>query len=432
MKKIPLTMLYVALMLYIYIYQIQPVFAYSGFTINYDINLLYLVVLMIITSLILLLAPQKIYLPSSILSWLMFNLVFVPSIFISYVSGIVTGEEHITLIITMCISMLILFLIPRFSIHKLIKVSLNKKVFSIVSLLLITICYLIIFVFYRPNISFLFSLTDISQLYDIRGDFRESASGAPTIARYLFAWTSKVFLPFMFIYGVANNKKTVIIFSLFTCILLFSATGLKSIILGPVVVFVFWYLLKYREANFSMLSFILVLVLIFSSLLHVVGFELFNYIIVRRVVITPGFLSGCYIDFFSNNEFTMLGYSIFSSFVEYSYEYSPSYIIGEYYFGRSEMSANANFIATAFAEFGVIGSIVFSLIVGVMFGIIDKISAYKSTVPEISALLLLPMWTLVDTSLPTALLTHGLGAVVLLLLLIPKRIFTQSKGCFEK
>ncbi|WP_146107440.1 MULTISPECIES: hypothetical protein [Vibrio] len=412
---------------YLYLFDIQPVFSYTGMTANANLDYLYLILLIVLTGSMLYVSPKRVYLPSSILAWLMYNLVYIPSVFISYASGIVTGYKHLILFAILTLAMLMLFSIPRFRGYKTINVSLNNNAFKVFAVILGSVCYLVLLIYYKPNISNLVSLTDISELYDIRGEFRDSASNAPTIARYVFAWTSKVFVPFFLIYGLARKNKIITVMSLFTGLLLFSSTGLKSIILGPVIIYSFWYLLNKREIKFSTLSNIFLFVLFFGVICYHLDFSLFNYIIIRRVVMVPGFLTGCYFDFFSNNELTLLGYSILKGVVSYNYEYTPPFVIGEHYFGRSDMAANANFLASSFGDLGIIGVLSFSAFVSLMFGFIDKTAMNKQAVPEISALMLLPMWTLIDTALFTALLTHGLGIISMLLIVIPIGTFIKDR-----
>lgn len=426
LSKYIYTIIYILLIVCVYVLQIQPIFSYSGMTVNDGISNGYLFFLILSILFILILSPNNIYLPSTIFSWLIFNLVFVPSVIISYVSGIVEGENHIVLTVVLSLSMACVFLLPRLDVYSFVRVSFDNKSFNVIAFFVGLVCYLVLFIYYKPNISSILGLTDISQLYDIRDDFREHSSNAPTVARYIFAWTSKIFIPFLFIYGLVNKNKSLIIISLATGLLMFSATGLKSIILGPLVVYVFWKLLTFKNIRFSTLSFILVVFLLISSTLSYFGSDILNYIIVRRVVIVPGFLTGCYFDFFSNHDFALLGYSILSSFVEYPYQDSPPYIIGEYYFGRSDMSANANFMASAFSDFGIVGCILFSIFIGGVFGLLDRVALDKSSIPEISALLLLPTWTLVDTALFTSLLTHGLAIIIAIVIVMPSNILNNK------
>lgn len=416
----------VSLISFIYIFQIQPVFQYTGMTINRDVNIFYMFQITLIATLVLLFSPKRIYLPSSIFSWLIYSLVFVPSLVISYISGITVGFDHIVLVITLTFSMMIIFILPKFTMYKSIRVTLDENLFKFLVIFFGIICYLIIFKYYKPGTSNLLNLKDVSELYDIRGDFRDSASNAPVFARYIFAWTSKIFVPFVFVYGLAKKNIYIILGSIFTAIMLFSSTGLKSIILGPILIFGFWYLLSRRKIYFSTLSIILFSVLILGATLQDNGVPLFNYVIIRRVVIVPGFLTGCYFDFFSNNQFSMLGYSILKGIVTYSYQDTPPYIIGSYCFGRSDMSANTNFLASAYGDFGVLGCILFAYLTTTMFCFLDKVACKKNAIPEISAMLLLPTWTLIDTALFTSLLTHGLGIVVLLLIIIPSNLFNSK------
>ncbi|HBC3535259.1 TPA: hypothetical protein KDZ66_004214 [Vibrio vulnificus] len=299
----------------------------------------------------------------------------------------------------------------------------NEKTFFILFSTAAILSALVVFLFYKPSLINLLNISDISELYNIRGEFREITSNVPSFARYVFSWSSKIVVPILLVYGLAKKNNIVILLALTFGLLLFSATGLKSIFLGTIVTYISWMVLSRVHVSFNFLSILICVIILLSLALHEVGYWQFNAIIIRRVLVIPGLLTGYFIDYFSNNEFTYLAYSIFSGVFDYKYDVTPPFVIGEFYFGRNDMSANASYLASAFGDFGYSGCILFTVILAIVYRNLDFWAEKIKATPEVSAIILLPTWALVDSSLITVLFTHGLLIIVLFAFFLPKSFF---------
>jgi TM2 domain-containing membrane protein YozV len=132
---------------------------------------------------------------------------------------------------------------------------------------------------------------------------------------------------------------------------------------------------------------------------------------------THGVLTGLYLDYFSQNELYYLSHGVFSDFVKSSYNFAPANQIGYIFFGNHKMSANANIWADAYANFGFIGVIVFSIILLFYLWILDN-SAVNKKQPIIFALAS-TTYVLTDTALLTSFLTHGLLILLVTVILMP-------------
>jgi hypothetical protein len=104
----------------------------------------------------------------------------------------------------------------------------------------------------------------------------------------------------------------------------------------------------------------------------------------------------------------------------YPYSLNPPQLIGDVYFGSHEMSANANIWADGFANFGFIGILGVSLVLGLVLFLYDSLAA-RIEFPVACVLLVIPAITLANSALLTCLLTHGLGFALLVALFIPQR-----------
>jgi hypothetical protein len=138
------------------------------------------------------------------------------------------------------------------------------------------------------------------------------------------------------------------------------------------------------------------------------GSIVFTSLFVRRLLVTPGLLTGDYFQFFSQYPQMLLSHSILKGFITNPYgSLSPPFLIGGTYFHNASDSANANLWADAFANFGPAGVVVFSAILGVILWTFDSMTQ-KSSLLLASLMLALPVFTLSNSGLLTTLLTHGL------------------------
>jgi hypothetical protein len=145
----------------------------------------------------------------------------------------------------------------------------------------------------------------------------------------------------------------------------------------------------------------------------------FSSIFVRRLILTPGLLSGYYVDFFSDNPKAMFGHSVLSGFVDYPYLASPAQLISTTYFGVGEGRSNANFWTDGFANLGLPGVVLATMLLGSVLWMYDSIAIDLDR--RVSTLLLaMPSMALVNSALFTVLLTHGMFVAMLLMHTLPR------------
>ncbi len=128
-----------------------------------------------------------------------------------------------------------------------------------------------------------------------------------------------------------------------------------------------------------------------------------------------------YYDFFSKNDLTFLSqHHLFNLFVDYPYPLDPPHLIGKIYYGDPQSNANTGVVGDAYMNFGFLGLVVWSILIGLIFKIIDSCS--KGVDLRIGvAVIAMPVFSLINSALLTNFLTHGLLLVLLLLYLIPKQ-----------
>lgn len=396
-------------------------YSYLGFQLNDSASMFHAVILAIVSSLFCFLLPKAVNKPSHLLGILTYLLVYIPTVNVGYFSISHPSYSHAELVLMYSACMLILLCVPRLGSQTALRTfGLNAKLFWGGSLFITLICTGVVMAYYRTDFSSLFSLQDISALYDIRFEYRETGRQVPALVQYMFAWLVKFFWPLVLVIGLDRNSKPLIFFSFFGFLSLLATSGHKSIILEYFLVLGFWFIWRkgVGASTGAIIKFALC-ISVSAILLEYVGISVLLEVIIRRSMLIPGLLSSFYQDFFTVNHKAALGYSVLSGLVDYPYATTPPFVIGEYYFGRSEMSANANFIAAGFAEFGVIGSIGVALIAATVYRVLDLLARSKKSFRISTALAVAPSWALVDTSLFTVLLTHGLLLLIVTLYISP-------------
>jgi len=89
----------------------------------------------------------------------------------------------------------------------------------------------------------------------------------------------------------------------------------------------------------------------------------------------------------------------------------------------TEASANSGFLANGFAHLGFVGMLLYSVILGLIVGSVDRVLKFLNDefrqvfIPLIS----LSFWQLKSSDLPTLLLTHGLFITLVLFLLYKQK-----------
>ena len=95
----------------------------------------------------------------------------------------------------------------------------------------------------------------------------------------------------------------------------------------------------------------------------------------------------------------------------------PAQLIGQHI--GTDSHANNSFLSTGFAHAGIVGITIYSILVGLMFRLLDSV-AVKGVPPwvAVAAVIVPSQALLVGADLPAAILTHGIGVSAVLLFLL--------------
>lgn len=272
---------------------------------------------------------------------------------------------------------------------------------QILPLLFATIIILFIPFFYKYGFNFdlrVFSLGEV--MYEIR---KASSQISSPLTTYLYFPLKNFLIPILLVYAILKNKKWLIVSGILMVIYLFLIIPHKSTFFSIFVIIAFYFHDDYyKKLNFIFLGILGILVLSITSSI------LFNYgmpesIFLRRMFFIPAQLNIAYFEIF-NDQPIYLSHSILSSIFNYPFSLDPSHYVADVYFKRPEMMANNGIISDGFMNFGVIGSLVFSFFISIIFHFFDKLEIS----PKFYGIIFLIIKLTMGAAFFTMLLTHGL------------------------
>ncbi|MCK6258820.1 hypothetical protein LCY76_19820 [Fictibacillus sp. KIGAM418] len=425
MKKLnilTLTLLYGVVLQLIYSHVISVNFSYMGY-VYLPVSMTQLLFAYTFAVVPALWMPVKITRPSQVVYWLLFVMVYVPAILVTVHTLPLPLEQILWFHASLFLSFGMLGLIYKVPLLSISSVKMPAACFWGFIFSLSLISYVFIFKAFGMSLSFV----SLLNVYDVRSDYKEAAQQSSGLAAYLISWQANVLNPLILGYGLKKKKLWMTAAALLGQGAIFSITGYKSVFFsGALIIAILMAMYKHgkRFGYFTMAG---AMGLIIIGWIAKAGFGslIFSSLFVRRILITPGFLTGLYYDFFSSHEQVHLAHSIFKSFIDYPYSLNPPYLIGSYYFHSQEMSANANIWADGFANFGFWGLFIFPLLLGFILLLYDSVSEHKDL--RVACLLIgIPAFSLTNTALLTGLLTHGLGLALVIAYLIPGKRETET------
>lgn len=402
---IVIAMVFRGLLDLVYLLFINPVFSYSGFFL--DVCLLKYIESWLVLVLLVAMFPKKLSKPSDFLMTFIFFSLLVPLLAFYALSNASRDGLYVVLV-----SMVLIvvfrsgkpFFIPLFTAGPIIA-------YSILSIGIFAVTVLMI-----KSGGLAFFNLNLMRVYEFRSDVGEVINRG--VMGYLNVWAQKVFGPIVLAVALWKKKYSLALAVFGLHVLWFGISSQKSVLFYPLVIFFLWFGFQRSRA--------LALVPLGMSILILMGFLSYLFfsdiilgsLFIRRVFFLPSLLAFAYYDFFSQNQLVYWSNSITSSFIQYPYNLKPPELICSYALGK-ECHANVSFLSTGYMHAGILGTIIYGILVGLIFRCIDSL-ANKGIPPWLAvASVIVPTLALVTSSdLPTALLTHGLGVAIIILFLL--------------
>jgi hypothetical protein len=256
---------------------------------------------------------------------------------------------------------------------------------------------------------------DLRLVYDFRRDVGAVISQGPM--GYLNTWATKVFGPALLAIALWKKRYFLALSVFGLHVIWFGISSHKAVLFYPFLITFLWVWFRSTKA-LSLIPIGMGLAVSISYLLFLFIDEIFvGSLFIRRVFFVPANNIFFYYEFFSQNPFVYWSNSITSSFINYPYHINPARLIGEA--RGTESHVNNSFLSTGYMHAGLAGVIFYGVLAGLIFRLIDSISASGIPAWLAIAIIIVPSRSLlISADLPTSLLTHGIGIAIVILFLM--------------
>ena len=407
-----------------YLYLISPQYGYQGFVYapGDPVVVPMSFVLALLPSLTL---PLRLSKPSGFVLWLIYLMVYVPvQLILAYTSSSWSFVHLLPFQMGLLMSMLVASLVPRLPVLPLPRLFIPAWIFWLVVLSYVTLVFAALF----KTFGFRGLAANLTEVYKVRLEAREALSGTGRWIGYALRWLSEAIDPFLMAVGLSERRWLFLVLGIVGQILIYSFDATKSTLGSIVLIVAVFYLLSrtFRAyARHFVLAFLSIFPLV-AALDSLMGQPVYTGLLLRRLFAVPGLLTSFYFDYFSNHPYFYWAYTSYArvlGFVNTAYpEYaSPGFLIGDVYFRNPAGNANANLWADGYANAGLWGVVLMTLLLMMLLWFYDSVSAKKDL--RVALLLIaMPTYAITNTSLLTSLLSHGwLPAILLMWYYTPPR-----------
>lgn len=408
---------YVATLFFVHKHFIAPAFAYLGAVYIPPSSVVLVLIGLLVSAFPSFIIPIHVQRPSVVFHWILYLLLFIPCIIVPVIS---TGHgvyQLVPLQLTLLSSFMLLHLLGRLPPVSLPWVRIAPRQFWLGISIVSVFSYALIFRQYGVSVS----LPALGSAYDVREEYRHATAGGNALPQYALHWQSKVINPLVISYGIIKRRPEVIAVGFLGQLAIYSVSGLRAVLFSigilAGVLFCFGRRGRTFGAKIALGSVGLVaLCIVFDSLMNSVTL---SSLFVRRLILTPGLLMGQYFNFFEVNPFVFLSNSVLSPFYHYPYTRSYPFEVGMFVSGNPLSFFNAGIWPDAYANFGLIGIPAFTLILGLILWLLDSVSLGRH-LWLVAGVAALPAWSLVNSGLFTAMMTHGILLLLVIVYLLPR------------
>lgn len=393
---------------------ISPSFKYLGYT--YSEPKPEMVVLSwILASLAALALPRTFSKVSTVFMWLLYVRVGATSILMAPYTGYLDDGEALRLSVTLSLIFVGVALGLRGESREL-GISLSGTSFWLVLVIFSLVTYGLLA--FTQGLSL--ELISFYDVYDVRDEYSENTEGVG-ILRYLSFTQANVINPMFFARGIYTRRYVWVAFGILGQLVIYSGSGFKGTLFAiPAWIIIAIVLRRKTGPDGQWLMWGASALIAVSALMDfLLDSALWTSLFSRRFLTTPGLFTSVYVDFFTQNPQAHLGHSILSPFVDYPYTMNPPNLIGGWMAGLPNMAANANLFGDGYANFGWLGMIGAGVVLLVYLRLLDRAAAGLPLMVS-GVVMTMPAMAVSNSSILTAMLTHGLVAGVVLLAIAPR------------
>lgn len=265
--------------------------------------------------------------------------------------------------------------------------------------------------------------------YDTRAYFRTRSSSLDT---YLINWIGVVLLPWNFGISLNHKKWGRSLLSIVLAVMLFFCDGQKAwLFYYPILGIIIFLCKKFGiDVMYKCIVCIAIFGVVLSTVLYLFSGDIIIASLVDRIFLTQSEVTYFYLDYFKEGNYMLLSESIFRHFINNRQSESIPVIIAKRYFSLARYhSATIGFLGDAYANFGIIGVILYPVLIS--FSMFFNVSLWKNLSLEMGACLSFIFFYELD-NLPyfTFLLTGG--NILFIIILFTLKKYGKKNICFVK
>jgi hypothetical protein len=422
-------LLYCASFNWSYARWVSPTWSYMGLT-YHSPNPALLVVGYIMAAVQCALSPRTIRRTSQVVYWILYFNVYIPGLFVPLYVQLDTSLTLLLLELSLTGGMLLIALSYRVKLLGFRRHSISPGLFWSIFSALYALCNVILVVAFRHNLHF----ASLSEVYTSR--FKASGILQESVAlTYVSSALSNVMNPLLIAYGLSASRYKPLVLGILGQVLVYSTAAMKSVLLAPLLIIVFYYSLKKDRGGWAPKMALLCTGTFVVLTALVIGAKpglLFNVAssTLMRSFALPGLAIAEYQYFFEHFPHTYLGHVhgvnlLFAN----PYQMPLGLEIGNFYsdvVGGRISDANANFFAfDGIAGFGLPGIPMMGLVCAAMFWTLDC-SARRYPIAISASALTMCTVSLANVSLFSAFLGGGFMLWMLLFIFMPPHLLSKS------
>lgn len=413
---------HVACFQWMYVNYLYPFWDYFGFDYNPP-SKSYSVLAWLLSVIPSLWMPLRLSRPSHFAYWVLYVVVFIPSMFVPLYAGLDTPGEVLDLMAVLFVGFAVaggsyLLPLPRFRFPGIPRGWFWKGFLGLAAAL--TLWMAVVFRHHAQIVSF-------QDIYDVRNAANDVAEGSQV--NYAFMLMTGAINPFLMGYGLFRKRTSLFLAGAAGQLLVYAVGGTKGSILSIVFMVAIALLFRIGRTDFA-------LKIVFSAL-ALLGFACLSYVasgydpgpllaialfvVLMRTLSTGGLLTAQYFDFFQRNPLTYFTHiKGFNWIHAYPYKYPLGEEIGLAYAGTTDLDATAHFWATdGIGGLGLTGILLMSIFCALVFWVLD--SASQRHDPRLVALVTAyAVYNIANISIFTSLLSGGLAFLIFVLYLMPQ------------
>lgn len=395
-----------------YIFFVNKNYSYSGFYIDYAIDKFILAFIMtFITIFIIVRYISNNSKASQIIIYIILIFLYMPIMSLYWMQN-----KSTIFVIGITISFLIMIIIsliyPRIRI-----VTFKKNESKYFLIFIVTIMTFLVYGLLITNGGLSRINLNLLNVYETRAAYGGSSN---IILAYCLPWQAHVVNLILLSLALYNKKYFYSFIVIGMQIFLFSMTNFKSHLFAPLVILAFYYFQNTKWKNYFLLIMSLgsTTLISLSLILFKISenFILIPSMFIRRLFFVPAQLHFQYFEFFEDKSKYFLSHSIFEGIIQTQYDVTPVMYMAKEYFNK-DFAPNVGFFGDAYVNFGLVGIIMFGILLGIIMLLVDSLST-KIPLFLTMSILVIPVMSLVNSAFLTTLLTHGILFCMLILWIV--------------